>query len=124
MENSSTLISEEIENVEETTEETTEETEGTETVNETEESTTEQPQGKFYTDEEFNQRGIQTRKIKYHTKPIIQYNLNNEFIREWNSAAEASRYLGVSQSAIGYNLKNKTKTCCGYIFKYKENNND
>lgn len=59
MENSSTLISEEIENSEELTEEeTTQEEvkeEGAETVNVTEESTTEeQPQGKFYTDEEFN----------------------------------------------------------------------
>ena len=54
MENSSTLISEEIENVEETTEETTEETEVEESP--VEETTEEQPQGKFYTDEEFNQK--------------------------------------------------------------------
>ena len=55
MENSSTLISEEIENSEELTEEETvqEEVKEEETVNETEEPK-EEPQGKFYTDEEFN----------------------------------------------------------------------
>ena len=49
MENSSTLISEEIENVEETTEETNE-------VENNSVEQEEQPQGKFYTDEEFNQK--------------------------------------------------------------------
>ena len=58
MENSSTLISEEIENVEETTEEMTneEETSVEETSNEEVKVKEEQPQGKFYTDEEFNQK--------------------------------------------------------------------
>lgn len=58
MENSSTLISEEIENVEETTEEMTneEETLVDETSNEGVEIKEEEPQGKFYTDEEFNQK--------------------------------------------------------------------
>ena len=58
MENSSTLISEEIENVEETTEEMTneEETLVDETSNEGVEVKEEEPQGKFYTDEEFNQK--------------------------------------------------------------------
>lgn len=57
MENSSTLISEEIENSEELTEEeiTQEEVKEEEPVNATEEPE-EQPQGKFYTDEEFNQK--------------------------------------------------------------------
>ena len=57
MENSSTLMSEDIENSEELTEEETvqEEVKEAETVNATEEPE-EQPQGKFYTDEEFNQK--------------------------------------------------------------------
>ena len=60
MENSSTLISEEIENSEELTEEETVQEEAQEEVKEesetVEQKTTEEPQGKFYTDEEFNQK--------------------------------------------------------------------
>lgn len=74
------------------------------------------------TDEEIKQRGIQTRKINYRTKPIIQYDLNSNVICEWQSAAEAGRQLGVTPQAIYFNLNNKTNTCHGFIFKYKENN--
>lgn len=54
MENSSTLISEEIENSEELTEEETTQEEVQEELEKVEQETTEEPQGKFYTDEEFN----------------------------------------------------------------------
>jgi len=75
-------------------------------------------------DEEIKIRGIQTRKIQYRTKPIIQYDLNNNIIKEWHSASEAGRALGITSQAISLNLNNKTKTCHGFIFKYKENKND
>jgi len=105
MNNSSTLISEDIENEEElTSEENTQEevnTEETETVNATEESATEeQPQGKFYTDEEFNQKvnEIADRRVarkmrklereldKYKdTENVLKSQLGGENIDEVNS---------------------------------------
>lgn len=52
-------------------------------------------------------------------KPILQYDLTNNFIDEFKSIGEAKRVLGISGSLIVTNLKGITKTCKGYIFKYK-----
>lgn len=95
MENSSTLISEEIENEEETSEETEE-------VVETKEENTEetQPEGKFYTDEEFNRavneiadrrvarkmRKINRELDKYRdTENVLKSQLGGETIEEVNT---------------------------------------
>ena len=99
--NSSTLISEEIENEEEQTSEENvqEEIQEEEPVVETEE-TDEEPQGKFYTDEEFNQKvneiadrrvARKMRKInreleKYRdTENVLKSQLGGETIEEVNS---------------------------------------
>lgn len=52
---------------------------------------------------------------------ILQYDLHMNFIKEWSSAKEASQILNILQTAINNNLKNKSKSCGGYIFKYKHN---
>ena len=51
--------------------------------------------------------------------PIIQYDLKENFIKEWTSANEAANVLGGSQSAINQALRGKTKTSLKYIWKYK-----
>ena len=50
-------------------------------------------------------------------KPILQYTLDGEFIREWSSATDVSKEV---QSQICKCLKGKNKTAYGYIWKYKE----
>ena len=62
---------------------------------------------------------------KYHSRqggkiPIIQLSMNNEFIKEWESAAEASRTLAIDSSAITKVLKRKLKSTGGFKWKYKE----
>lgn len=52
---------------------------------------------------------------------ILQYDLHMNFIQEWSSAKEASQNLNILQTAINNNLKNRAKTCGGFIFKYKHN---
>lgn len=42
-------------------------------------------------------------------KAIFQYNINGEFIKEWNSAAEVERELGFDSSAIRKCCKGKLK---------------
>ncbi len=56
------------------------------------------------------------------SKPILQYTLNGEFIREWPSAPEIKRQLGFLSSHIGECCRGNTrlKTYKGYIWKYKE----
>lgn len=53
-----------------------------------------------------------------HTKPILQYDKNGNFIREWASTAEMTKELGIKE--IYYVLKGERKTAGGFIWKYKK----
>ena len=50
-------------------------------------------------------------------KPILQYSVNGEFIKEWPSASDVPF---ARQNAISMCLRGKNKTCAGYIWKYKD----
>lgn len=52
------------------------------------------------------------------SKPVLQYTLDGEFVREWPSASEAGRN-GYKQQAIVKCCNNTLKKHHGYIFKYK-----
>lgn len=54
-----------------------------------------------------------------HRKVILQFSLDGEFIREFNSIKEASEEISISKSAIVHCLKGKTKKAGGYKWKYK-----
>lgn len=62
-------------------------------------------------------------KLKGNTnrrKPVLQYNLNKEFIKEWPSAKEAASSLGKTQGvAIVEVCLGKRKSAYGYIWVYK-----
>jgi group I intron endonuclease len=53
-------------------------------------------------------------------KPILQFDLNNNLIKEWKSAKDVENELGLSRKNISVNLRNKTKHAYGYIWKYKK----
>ena len=52
------------------------------------------------------------------SKPIKQYSLEGEFIREWVNAHVASKELGLSYKAINGCLNGKSKTSQGYVWVY------
>ncbi len=54
-------------------------------------------------------------------KSIIQYDLEGKFIKEWDSAKDASIELKQWKSNITQCCKGKYKSACGYIWKYKLN---
>ena len=54
---------------------------------------------------------------KSKNKPILQFDLNGNFIREWECAADVGKE---AQTNICYCLKGKTKSAYGYIWRYKE----
>ena len=58
-------------------------------------------------------------KYSNMVKPIIQYDLNGNFISEFKSISEAGKILKIRSSLIVTNLKKITKTCKGFIFTYK-----
>jgi group I intron endonuclease len=55
-----------------------------------------------------------------HSKPIEQYTPDGILSNIYPSAMEAMRQTGVKNDNIHQNLKNKTKSAGGFIWKYKE----
>jgi hypothetical protein len=51
---------------------------------------------------------------------ILQYNLNGIFLKEYNSITDAAKSLNCLKTSINNNLKKRTKTCNGFVFKYKK----
>lgn len=57
--------------------------------------------------------------IKGKQKPILQYDLQGNFIKEWEGIKIAALYLGCDPTTIIANLKGITKKGYGYIWKRK-----
>jgi len=57
-------------------------------------------------------------------KPILQFDLNNNFIKEFISTKDAERQTGLSHKQIGRVALGQRTTAYGYIWRYKENTND
>lgn len=56
-----------------------------------------------------------------NVKPIIQYDMSGKKIAEYISIADAARKnQGMDRTNIISNLKNKTKSAYGYVWKYKQ----
>ena len=53
------------------------------------------------------------------SKPVLQYTLDGEFVREWESAIQAEREGGFSNSHIISVCKGKRPHHKGYIWRYK-----
>ncbi len=62
--------------------------------------------------------GNESQKQKI-SKPIIQYDLQGNFIKEWRSGKEAGLTLGISNGSIANALRGRYKQMNGYIWKYK-----
>lgn len=67
-----------------------------------------------------NRRINNANQIKTCSKPILQFTRGGEFIREWSSASECARELGLSSvSGIRKCVLGERKTAFGYVFKRK-----
>ncbi len=53
-------------------------------------------------------------------KAIFQYDLDGNFIAEYESINEAARQLGIRNDGISACLRKKQNSSGGYIWKYKE----
>ena len=57
--------------------------------------------------------------IKNHRhQPVLQYDKDGNFIREWDTMTEAETTLNITHK-IHFVCQGKRKTCGGYIWKYK-----
>ncbi len=62
------------------------------------------------------------KRIVKVSKPILQYDKQGNFIKEWNSAKEASIAIGKPENSdIGRCCRGKGKTAHGFIWKFKDN---
>lgn len=50
-------------------------------------------------------------------KKVKQYDLDGNFIKEWNSIMEIKRELGINNSNIGECCKGRRKTAGGYVWR-------
>ena len=69
------------------------------------------------TAKENNNFGTRTERT---SRKILQYSKSGEFIREWQSAAEVERVLGIDNSNITKCCKGKRKYAGSFIWRYKE----
>ena len=76
-----------------------------------------------YSVKESNSRGgkLAQAKNNLHSTIVYQYDLNNNFIKEWPSKKEVQRQLKISPSSIAKVCQGERKTAGGFIWK---NNKD
>ena len=58
-------------------------------------------------------------KIEKKSIPILQFAKDRKFVKEWPSAIEVQRQLGISQSNLCQCCKGKLKSTGGFIWRYK-----
>jgi len=54
-----------------------------------------------------------------NSKSILQYSLNGDFVKEWESGNSVQRRLGFSRGTIGSCLYRKKPTAHGFIWRFK-----
>jgi group I intron endonuclease len=59
------------------------------------------------------------RKNSVRNKPVLQYDLNGNFIKEWISFSEVTRELGISNNMY-LHLKGVVKQIGGFVWRYKD----
>ena len=57
-------------------------------------------------------------RIERTSKPILQYTLDGEFVKEWKSTAECGRN-GYNQGHVAACCRGERKTHKGSVWKYK-----
>ena len=63
------------------------------------------------------QKGIPKIKTK---KPVIQLDINNNFIKEWDSQTDAGLALGIKPNDISSAIYGRQKTAGGYKWLFKK----
>lgn len=73
--------------------------------------------GKKHSKEHLKKMSINN--IGKHSKKILQFNKNGEFIKEWDSLSNAGKELNILISSISQCCSGNSKTAGKYIWKYK-----
>lgn len=72
-----------------------------------------------------NSYGTRIQRVKNKVaKPILQFDLDGNFIKQYSSLMDASRELKISPSNISQCANGKYKTCKGYIWEFAQKGGD
>lgn len=63
------------------------------------------------------QKVLRNRTAKQNKIPIAQFDLQGNFIKQYESVRQASRELNISSGAISNAISGRTKTCKGFMWK-------
>lgn len=58
--------------------------------------------------------------VKLQGRPILQFTLDGDFLKEWECIATAAKFYNVDKSSVMRCCQGKFKKSAGYIWKYKE----
>lgn len=56
------------------------------------------------------------------SKPVLQFDMNGNFIKEWKSRIDAARHVGCTPSSITRCVNGERKSCKGFVWKRKLQN--
>lgn len=56
----------------------------------------------------------------YSAKKVCQYGLDGKFIRQWDCISDAARAVQCNPCQIMNNVKGRTRTCHGYMWRYEK----
>jgi len=59
----------------------------------------------------------------HNSIPIVQLSLDGKFIKRYDSAAQIEREIGLHNSDVLVNCKNKSRRCGNYLFMYEKDYN-
>ena len=67
-----------------------------------------------------NQDEVSKKSAEFNSKKVLQFTLDGEFIKEFNSIKEAAQELQLTESSIGRRCRGLVKTPRKFIFRFKE----
>ena len=71
----------------------------------------------WQTVKDYAENGFSHKAFMEEKPPVMQYDLNGNFIASYESFADAARAMGVTAPSIRHCCIGKTKTCKGYIWR-------
>lgn len=70
----------------------------------------------------FDKNYIAKKKKRKNCKTVYQYDLDGNFIKEWESLVQIEKELGYSKNNLSHCCLEKTSSAYGYIWKYEKRN--
>ena len=68
----------------------------------------------------YENSNLEIKPLRPYRSSVCQFKKNGEYIATYSNIREASKITGANESGIGNVLHKRTKTCGGYIWKFRD----